>query len=192
MLAAVENGDAKKFAELIRRDPGFKVNLDQDGLGNTLFHFACGGRDNRSDVISLLLAHPDIYINVKDIGGNTPFYLACLNGHTSCVREMLRDSRVKVSEHRLNGFTPLLVAANNGRLNIIKWWIASGREMDLGNKWDAHTDAIGAAKKQGKTEEVTLLKRFKKDAAKTRNEVRFELGINGQDAGLPFSGFHWN
>ena len=30
------------------------------------------------------------------------------------------------------------------------------------------------------TEVVTLLKRFKGDAAKTRSEVRKELGINGQ------------
>jgi len=36
------------------------------------------------------------------------------------------------------------------------------------------------AKKYGKTEVVTLLERFKSDAAKTRSEVRKELGINGQ------------
>ena len=34
MRAAVESGDAKKLAELIRQDPGFKVN-QQDGYGRT-------------------------------------------------------------------------------------------------------------------------------------------------------------
>jgi len=27
-MAAVENGDARKLAELIRQDPGFNVNMD--------------------------------------------------------------------------------------------------------------------------------------------------------------------
>jgi len=53
--------------------------------------------------------------------------------------------------------------------------------MDLGKPEDVdETDAIGVAKRNGKTEVVTLLERFKSDAAKTRSEVRKELGINGQ------------
>jgi len=54
-------------------------------------------------------------------------------------------------------------------------WIASGREMDIDK-----TDAIGAAKRRGETEVVTLLERFKENAAKTRSEIRKELGITGQ------------
>jgi len=42
------------------------------------------------------------------------------------------------------------------------------------------TDAIGAAKRRGETEVVTLLERFKENAAKTRSEIRKELGITGQ------------
>ena len=38
------------------------------------------------------------------------------------------------------------------------------------------TDAIGVAKKEGETEVVTLLERFKSDAAQTRHAVRVELG----------------
>jgi len=155
MLAAVKSGDAKKVAELIRQDPGFKVNMDQDGNGYTLLHYAC--RDSsRSAVIPLLLAHPDIDVNVKDKGGYPPFYYACY-GYTSCVRQMLKDSRVKVNEPLNNGWTPLKYAAVNGYLDAIKWWIASGREMDLGKPGDIKTDAIRAAKKRGETEVVTLL-----------------------------------
>jgi len=51
--------------------------------------------------------------------------------------------------------------------------------MDLGKPGDEKTDAIGEAKKGGKTEVVTLLERFKCDASKTRDEVRMELGITG-------------
>jgi len=117
---------------------------------------------------------------VKNDGGYTPFYYAC-NGNPSCVREMLKDSRVKVNEPKNDGWTPLYRAAYYGHLDIIKWWIASGREIDLGKPGDVDkTDAIGWAKKYGRTEVLTLLERFKSDAAKIRSEVRKEFGINGR------------
>jgi len=179
MEAAVKEGDAKKVAELMRQqDPGFMVNMDQgDGYRSTLLHHACYG-DSRSAVIPLLLAHPEIDVNVKDIIGSTPFDYACYYGRTSCVREMLKDSRVKVNEPDGDGCTPLWIAASRGRLNTIKWWIASGREMDLGKPGDVdRTDVIGVAKKYDNTEVVTLLERFKSDAAQTRHAIRVELGL---------------
>ena len=167
------------MAELIRQDPGFRVN-ELDGDGYTLLHFACLGSD-RSPMIPLLLAHPDIDVNLKDIDEQTPFNDACAYGFTSCVREMLKDSRVKVNEPNNDGRTPLWWAAYLGKLDAIKLWIASGREMDLGTPGDLYkTDAIGGAKKNGKTEVVALLLRSESDAAKTRSEVRKELGIAGQ------------
>jgi len=85
-----------------------------------------------------------------------------------------------VNEPENNGETPLFWAAYEGHQDVIKWWIASGREMNLGTPGDDMTDAIGAAKMMGKTEVVSLLERFKSDPAKTRSEVRKELEINGQ------------
>jgi len=89
MLAAVKSGDAEELAELIRLDPGYEVNA-QDEDGWTLLHQACL-RDIRSAVIPLLLAHPDIDVNLKAKNGHSPFYLACF-GNTSCVCEMLKDT----------------------------------------------------------------------------------------------------
>jgi len=120
MLAAVESGDAKKVAEMIRQDPGFKVNMAVDEHGTTLLHFA-GQGNSRSAVIPLLLAHPDIDVNVKNKSGATPFYLACYHGYTSCVRGMVKDSRVKVNEPADDGETPLWCAAVNGPLDVIRW-----------------------------------------------------------------------
>jgi len=161
MLAAVKEGNVEKLAELIRQDPGFKVNMDL-GSGDTLLRYACGS-DNRSPVIPLLLAHPDVDVNAKDGDGCTPFYLACC-GRPSCVRQMLKDPRVKVNEPRNDRTTPLWRAAFYGHLDVIKWWISSGREMHLGEPGDSKTDAIGGAKKRGKTEVATLLERFKSDS----------------------------
>ena len=72
MRAAVKSGDANRLSELIRQDPDFNVNMDQDENGHTLLYFACGV-DSRSTVIPLLLAHPDIDVNLKNVYGYTPF-----------------------------------------------------------------------------------------------------------------------
>ena len=73
--------------------------------------------------------------------------------------------------------TPLWYAARWGHFDVIKWWIASGREMDFGKPGDVDkSDAIGGAKKYGRTEVVTLLEKFKSDATQTRHSVRVELG----------------
>jgi len=174
-------------AKLIRQDPGFKVNMDQNGSGWTLLRSAC--KDNsRSAVIPLLLAHPDIDVNLKNKYGYTPFFSACFNGYTSCVRVFLKDSRVKVNEPHKNGTTPLGYAACSGYLDVIKWWIASGREMDLGQPGDVDkTDAIGMAKQRGKTEVATLLERFKSDAVQTRHAMRLELGWYDEAAAEMFA-----
>jgi len=71
MLAAVREGDVKKLAELMRQDPGFNVNK-RDGYRRTLLHFACY-EESSSAVIPLLLAHPDIDVNAKNIYGGAPF-----------------------------------------------------------------------------------------------------------------------
>jgi len=162
----------------MRQDLGFDLNRnEEDGDGDTLLHYACC-EDQRYPVIPVLLAHPVIDANLKNNHGQTPFFYACFWGSTSCVREMLKDSRVKVNDITSVGVTPLWSAACNGYLDTIKWWIASGREMDLGTPGDIYrTDAIGVAMACRKTEVVTLLERFKGDAAETRHAIRVELGL---------------
>jgi len=175
MLTAVKNGDAKELAELMRHYLGFDVNMVVDEDGYTLLHYACS-ENSRSSVIPLLMAHPDIDLNVKEVNGWTPFYIAC-SGHTSCVGEMLKDSRVKLNERSHSGRTPLFWAARCGCLGVIKTWIASGREIDLGKPGDVDkTDAIGGAKKYGNTETASLLERFKENPVGTIHVARVELG----------------
>ena len=85
LLAAVESGDAKELAELIRQDPGFNVNMDH-GYGWTLLYYACLD-SRRSPVIPLLLAHPDIDVNVKPTMDTLPFFmLVLMDAHPVFVR----------------------------------------------------------------------------------------------------------
>ena len=101
---------------------------------------------------------------------------------------MLKDSRVKVNEPDRDGYSPLWFAAYSGSLEVIKWWIASGREMDLGKPGDVDkTDAIGVAKQNDETEVVTLLERFKENPLETRLQVRVELGLTDNLAAEMFA-----
>jgi len=161
----------------MRQNPGFDVNMEQGGGGYTHLHYSCHA-NHSSSVVPLLLAHPDIDVNVEDRYGYTPVFVACRDGHTPCVRELLEDSGVKVNEPVSDRRTPLRCAAFLGHLDVIKWWIASGREMDLGKPGDVYrTDAIGFAKMYDYAEVATLLERFKSDASQTRHAVRVELGL---------------
>ena len=90
---------------------------------------------------------------------------------------MLKESRVRVNDSDDDEFSPLWLAACQGHLDIIKWWIASGREMDLGEPGDVgKRDIIREAKRNGKTEIATLLERFKEKPDDTRHAVQVELG----------------
>jgi len=124
---------------MMRQDPGFNLKRQKRILETPLLHRVCF-EDRRSAVIPLLLAHPDIDVNQKDQDGFTPFLYACRSGSTSCVREMLKDSRVKLNEPAIDGHTPLWWATYLGKLDAIKWWIASGREMDLGKPGGCRED----------------------------------------------------
>jgi len=177
--SAAIDGKVEVVKDILRKNPSLNVNWKNEGdYACTALHAACwNGHDS---VVSILLVHPDIDPNLKNKGGNTPFTWACWNGHSSCVRLLLQDLRVKVNEPDNQGYTPLRWAAYWGYHDVIKLWIVSGREMNLGTPGNVKTDAIGAAKRKGKTEVASLLERFKRDPAKTRSEVRKELGINGQ------------
>jgi len=111
-----------------------------------------------------------------------------VSGGTPPVRPLLKDSRVKVNEPDIKGYTPLREAARNGHLDTIKWWVASGREVNLGTPGDIYrTDAIGGAKGRGRTEVVTLLERFLENPEETRHAIRLEIGWYDEAAAEMFA-----
>jgi len=173
---AVEDGKAEEVKEILRGNPTFNVNCENEKVyGNiTALMIAC--ENGHDSIVSILLAHPDIDVNLKSRGGYTAISHACNSGFTSCVRLLLKDSRVKVNEPGDEGNTPLWFASFVGHLDVIRWWIASGREMDLGEPKVHNADAIWAARRRGKTDVVTLLKKFKENPEETRRAMRVEVG----------------
>jgi len=129
--SAAEGGKVEEVKDILRKNPSLNVNWKTEGrYGYTALFAACWkGRDS---VVSILLAHPDIDPNLKDENGNTPFMIASWNGNPSCVRLLLQDQLVMVNQPSDYGETPLWWAAHQGHQDVIKWWIASGREINLG------------------------------------------------------------
>jgi hypothetical protein len=179
LLDTVEKEKEEKVREILVENKGIDVNW-KDSLGWTALHTACNyGHDK---IVALLLAHPDIDVNPKAKYGSTPFLFTCSNGKTACALLMLKDERVDINQYEEEGYSPLSFAAFYGHLEIIKWWIASGREIDLGEPGNSSNDAIGAAKEKEKMQVVLLLERFRDNPGEIRRKVRRELGWFGEEA----------
>jgi len=182
---AANGGDVEEVKEILRNNPNVDVNWKDNATGMTaLIRASMNGHDS---VISVLLAHSDIDVNVSDSEGETPLMTACGSERESCFRLLLEDSRVKVNQPNNEGWTPLRLLATGGQMSTIKWWIASGREMDLGKPGEENTDAIQQARwtewwwsetaKEGKAKLATLLEKFKESPEETRYLVKLELGL---------------
>ena len=172
---AVGAGQVEEVKEILRNNPNLNVNWVDTRDYNKPTALCCAARLGHDSIVSTLLAHPDINVNLKNKHGYTPFTIACCNGHP-CVRLLLKDPRVLVNEPGNSGDTPLYWAVSGGHVDVIKWWIASGREMNLGKPGgDYLQDALWAAREEERTEVAALLERFQENPEETRSEVRVEI-----------------
>jgi hypothetical protein len=185
LLRAVRYSEVTKVRKILKENPEVDVNWTSPAHDRTTaIHFGCcQGHDK---VVSLLLTHPNIDVNLKDGYGRTPFSYGCSLGQDYCVRVLLRDPRVVVDSKDEHGRTTLSMAAASGRLEVIKWWIASGKEIAV-TPGDEKTDPIQAAKKYKFPEIKVLLESYKADPRGTRHCVRLELGCFGEVAGGVFA-----
>jgi hypothetical protein len=174
LIIAAREGREEEMRMILEENNGINVNW-KDSSGYTALHWACyGGHDK---IVTMLLAHPDIDVNQKTNGGYTSFVFACSNGKTACAQLMLKNESIKVNEPSNKRHTPLWCAARCGQLGLIKWWIASGREMDLGEFGNQYNDAIEIAKKWRWVEVADLLAGFCVNPEGTRYEVKMGLGL---------------
>jgi len=190
---AVKFGDLRKVKSILRYHPETNVNWESLFERNILAWACIRGHPS---IVSALLAHPTINVNVKSSrNGYTALYYAGYKGPVSCLRLLLDDPRVDVNLHTGEGETPLSNASSVGRLDVVRSLIASGRDLDFG-KPRRKDDAIAATKaeswegKEGKRNKAavnSLLKKFKKDPVQTRFEVRVGLGSKDEMAAEVFA-----
>jgi hypothetical protein len=173
LLDATSRGDVAQVAEILNEYPKLNVNC-HDNFSITPLRNACAGES--PEMIRLLLAHPNIDVNKTIKYGWTPFMTAFNNKRLCAVKLMLRDPRVDPNRCNDWGLTSLCILVMNEYITIIKWWIASGRTMWLGNTSCDNTDAVYAAMNTGNFQIRDLLCGFTSDHHMTRHQVRVELG----------------
>jgi len=179
MLQEIKWGNVAAVKKILRGNPSLSINWRRSGDGWSALHLASA--TGNQDLVTIVLAHPVINVNVETTQGDTPFMLACLNGHTATARLLLKDSRfVKPNQPGSGGFSPLRNVAYGGHLDIIIWWIVSGREMDVGQRGNEKTDAIEAARSQGKSDVVSTLERFVANPPQARDQLKRMLEIAGK------------
>lgn len=186
MYEAADAGDVTEVSRILQENPKVNVNWKNGSeFAFTPLHAACSR--GHGDVVSVLLAHPDINLNLKSDHGWTPFLMAFSGSKQSCVRLLLRDHRIKnLNEPDNEGHPPLYWAAY-GYLDLVKLWIVSGRKMDLGRSGNQSSDVIRRAETLQKTAVASLLKRFKANPQVTRYEVGLELGFSDEMAAEVFA-----
>jgi len=133
------------------------------------------------EVFKLLLAHPDINVNLKDREGCTPFLWACLKVSIPMTRLLLSDPRVNTAAIDRERCSATWCAAMKGSLEIIEWLIESGRDLgDLNERgafFGLGFTTVEVAEEYGFLEVVFLLQRFMNNPQKTRCELRVKLGV---------------
>ena len=175
LVEEARDGKVESVRDLLADNPAIDVNWSAPNGKTALFWASMKDHDS---VVSLLLRHRGIKVNLQMGSANeTSFFVACKSGSAQAVKVLLEDAAVNVDLPDEWGLTPLVAAIDEGHVNVVMSWIASGRKMDLGKPGDESTDAIGRAEKNAEQEPglLTLLLRFKVNPAQTREDVKLEL-----------------
>ena len=167
------------MSSLLRDHPEINVNWTNEDQRTPLYVAS-----DHVEVVKLLLAHPDINVNMKSRGGQTPLSKGCKHGQVTIVQLLLKDPRVDVTQDNNWGRTPLWNVSWRGHHKVIEWLITSGRDLgDAKNKKGKYDGkdytALEIARKQNKTEVVSVLERFLVNPALTRQEIRKKLNFTG-------------
>ena len=162
---AASVNDIAGMLSLLRSTPGLDVNSPNEAKGCwTALHLA--SYTGHVEIVKVLLAHPRINVNLKDVDGCTSIFLACSSAHVSVVRLLLKDPRVDATLMTNNDTTPLWDSSFYGELEVVEWLIASGRDLgDLnqkGKSWAAGVEysTLEIAREYGECEVVSVLERF--------------------------------
>ncbi len=123
LCAAAAGGDAEKVRELL--EAGGEVNAP-DEFGSAALHRAIV--QNRTEVVELLLNHPQIDARRVDDDGFAPIHLAAMHGHVECMRLLLADAALGVSVNDVddNGRSPLYYAVMEEQFACAEWIASIG------------------------------------------------------------------
>ena len=85
--------------------------------------------------VKLLLAHPNIDVNAKNIAGWTPLHTSCSNNRIKIAELLLAHPNIDVNAKNEYGWTPLHKACQNNNIELVKLLLAHPKiKMNLNYK----------------------------------------------------------
>lgn len=190
--------DPVEFRRLVSLIPEKRINARFENKPGhpTLLHQAC--KNGHVHVVRALLCHPHIDVNSRDGYEGTPFITAAEYGQVECFKLLLDDDRVLTDASDKSGSGALYHAAEYNFLNIIKWWVASGKVVDFGEPF-ARNRVYEVAERQfdfnrrnpdrgGDALKVKeLLPRIEKERDQVTFEIQREFGLIDRLAGKSYA-----
>ena len=136
----------------------------------TAFWIACS--KGNEGIVRLLLSVKKIVevLNKPNLDGESPLYTACQQGHGKVVMVLLREKKVDVNQKQKEGLSPLVMAARNGNMEMIKMLLASGRHFDQLD-WSPLTHVNPAVPK----EVSSLLRSYAANKFRVVKDLRTEI-----------------
>jgi len=164
LMSVIQDGNVQIVQYLVEQ--GADVNKAND-KGFTPFLLACH-LGNFAIVSYLFSKGVDVSTRVK--GGFTALMVACGSEHRNIdvINFLLNPIGVNVNETDDDGVTALMIASENGDINIVKNLISAG--ADVSAKAADGTTALNAAKEEGNQKIVNILQ--SKGGRRTRTKRR--------------------
>jgi ankyrin repeat protein len=160
---AIANGQDDVVKPLINKRAD--VNL-ADNTGWTPLMFAA--EKGLLAITQALLSAPGIDINAQKPDGETALYVAVNQGKDDVVKALI-NKRADVNIARINGWTPLMFAAEKGHLTITQALLSAPR-IDINAKKPDGATALHVAVNQGKDDVVKALIKQGADVDITDND----------------------
>ena len=127
LYVAANGGHSTLVTFLVQQGADTSASVDGDGGGET--PLAVAVRKSRFGVVrSLLSTAPGLDVNEGIASGNTPLYIAALNGNQEMVRLLLNAPGIDVNRANYDGGVPLHAAAGvaGGGQEILGMLLAAG------------------------------------------------------------------
>ena len=113
----------------------FDLTTEKRSDGMTALICAC--HEGHTDVVQLLLKHPDVDLNAKGCYGSTPFLTACSRGHKDIVQLLLKqpEGKININEKTYCGQTAFILACHRGQTDVVQLLLEqSNRGIDFNAK----------------------------------------------------------
>jgi hypothetical protein len=154
LIVASQNGHTAVVAALLTHKATDANQAKTDNGSTPLF---VASQKGRTAVVAALLAHEATEANQATTdNGCTPLFVASQNGHTAVVAALLAHDAVQADKTNKQGFSPLMIAAHQGRQECVEVLLAGGADRRI--TMQGRFTAADCARQEGHYALAALLK----------------------------------